>query len=410
MNRSIAPVMAFGLLCGLIMTSPNAQTKSRVDDAYKGFQSFYRAQLQKHGIVGSSFMLIHDNQIIAKEFYGTANLEKQQKVDEETIYHWASITKTFTGIAIMQLRDRGLLKLDDPIVNYLPELREVHNPFGKMDEITIRHLLSHSAGFRAGTWPWGGDEDWQPHEPQHWSQLVAMMPYTKILFQPGSKFSYSNPAIIFLGRVIELITKDDYEVYIDKNIFKPLEMHRSYFDATPYHLLKYRSHSYYLLDGKLTPARFDVDTGITVSNGGLNAPLTDMVKYLNFLMGDAKQQAVYDGVLSRRSLEEMWQPQLQIESAATDGKNRKDWIGLTFFIEDNFGQRFIGHSGSQNGFILHFYLRPDARAAYIVAFNTTATPTEKEQSKNTRLLDNEIKNYLFENVFPLFEKLVKTAN
>src|SRR6266540_4712727 len=108
------------------------------------------------------------------------------------------------------------------------------------------------------TWPWGGDKDWHPHEPQHWSQLVAMMPYTEILFKPGSKFSYSNPGIIFLGRVIELITKDDYEVYIDKNIFKPLEMYRAYFDTTPRHLLQHLSHSYYLKEGKLTPARFDV--------------------------------------------------------------------------------------------------------------------------------------------------------
>jgi hypothetical protein len=70
----------------------------------------------------------------------------------------------------------------------------------------------------------------------------------------------------------ELLTKDDYEVYVDKNIFKPLEMHRSYFDATPYHLLSHRSHSYYVREGKRTSARFDVNTGITVSNGGLNAP------------------------------------------------------------------------------------------------------------------------------------------
>jgi CubicO group peptidase (beta-lactamase class C family) len=386
------------------MTTINAQTPKTFDEAYKGFKTVYEQQLKKHSIVGSSFYLLHDNKIVAREFSGTANLEKQQAVDEDTIYHWASITKTFTGIAIMQLRDRGLLKLDDPIVKYLPELRAVHNPFGDMGDITLRHLMTHSAGFRDATWPWGGDKDWHPHEPQHWSQLAAMLPYTEIQFKPGTKWSYSNPAIIFLGRVIELITHDDFEVYIDKNIFKPLEMYRSYFDATPYHLLKYRSHSYYFEDGKLTPARFDVDTGITVSNGGLNAPLTDMAKYINFLIGDAKKQAIYDGVLKRASLEEMWQPQIKIEPQINDGENRKDAMGLTYFIEDNFGQHFIGHSGSQNGFILHFYLCPDARAAYIVAFNTQAIPSQKEASKNTREADRVIKEYLFKNIFPIFRK------
>ena len=129
--------------------------------------------------------------------------------------------------------DHGRLKLDDPIIKYVPELKAVHNPFGDMNEITIRHLMTHSAGFRDATWPWGGDKDWQPHEPTKWDQLVAMMPYTEILFKPGSKFSYSNPGIIFLGRVIEALSGEDYEVYIDKNIFKPLEMSRSYFDTTP---------------------------------------------------------------------------------------------------------------------------------------------------------------------------------
>lgn len=400
--------VAVALLSVILITSSNlatGQAPRNFAQMRRDFKLFYEQSMRNHGIVGSSFMLLQDGQVIAQEFFGLANQEKQQPVDESTIYHWASITKTFTGIAIMQLRDRGLLKLDDPIVKYLPELRAVHNPHGDMSQITIKHLMTHSAGFRAPTWPWGGDKDWQPHEPQHWSQIVAMLPYTEILFRPGSKYSYSNPGIIFLGRVIELLTRDDYEVYIDKNIFKPLEMYRSYFDTTPQHLLKYRSHSYYLKEGKLTPGRFDVDTGITVSNGGLNAPLPDMVKYIGFLAGDVRRQAIYDQVLKRSSLEEMFQSQITIEPSEIvqpEGQNRKNAMGLTFFIEDNFGQHFIGHSGSQNGFISHFYLRPDTRTAYVIAFNTEAIPTEKDSSQDTRKLDREIKDYLFQKIFPLF--------
>ena len=111
-----------------------------------------------------------------------------QPVDRDTIFHWASITKTFTGVAIMQLRDRGLFSLDDPVVKYVPELREVHNPFGDIAQVTIRQLMSHSGGFRAGTWPWGGDQPWHPFEPTRWTQLVAMMPYTELQFRPGTKY------------------------------------------------------------------------------------------------------------------------------------------------------------------------------------------------------------------------------
>src|SRR5829696_1157113 len=275
--------MKLGTIALLLFALANAMYSQ--SEKFKTFRETYLKELKDAGIVGSSFVFVKDNKIVSEVHFGSANLEKKQAVDAQTIYHWASNTKPFTGIAIMQLRDRGLLKLDDPVTKYLPELREVHDSFGSMDDITIRHLMTHSAGFRNSTWPWDKGEDWEPFEPTEYSQLVAMFPFTEILFKPGSKFSYSNPGIIFLGRIIEKLTGDDYEVYVDKNILKPLEMYSSYFDATPYHLLKHRSHSYYMRDGKRTQGRFDANTGITVSNSGLNSPITDMVKYLDFLTG-----------------------------------------------------------------------------------------------------------------------------
>jgi CubicO group peptidase (beta-lactamase class C family) len=372
-------LMSFSI--GLFMTAMGGQTNPKqpgdFEQAYRQFKKNYEDELRRAGIVGSSFYLLQDTRIVAREFYGLADAERSRAVDEETIYHWASITKTFTGIAIMQLRDRGLLRLDDPVIKYLPELKAAHNPYGDMNEITIRHLMTHSAGFRNPTWTWRDDgKDWQPFEPQRWEQLVAMMPYTEVLFKPGSRFSYSNPGVIYLGRIIELLTKEDYEVYVDKNIFKPLEMHRSYFDSTPYHLLKFRSHSYYMRDAKRTPARFDADTGITVSNGGLNAPLPDMVKYINFLMGDPKLQAAYDGVLKRSSLEEMWQPQLEATDDFTQGwMNEKTAVGLSFFIDTIEGRRYVGHNGDQNGFKSYMSLCPATRAASLLVFNTETRPT-----------------------------------
>src|SRR4051794_33040557 len=233
-------VKSLGLSTILFMalSSANAQTAAAIKD----FRSQFAKEVKDAGIVGGTLVFMKDGKVVAEDFVGSANLAKDQPVDENTIYHWASNTKPFTGIAIMQLRDRGLLKLDDPVTRYLPELRAVHNQYGSMDELTIRHLMTHSAGFRGGTWPWGKGQSWEPFEPTEYSQLVAMFPFTEILFKPGSKFSYSNPGIIFLGKIIEKLSGDDYEVYIDKNILKPLEIYHSYFDTTPYHLLKFRSH------------------------------------------------------------------------------------------------------------------------------------------------------------------------
>ena len=98
-----------------------------------------------------------------------------------------------------------------------------------MDEITIRMLLSHSAGFQNPTWPYKEGRPWEPFEPTRWEQLVAMMPYQEILFRPGSRFGYSNPAFIYLARIIEQLTGDPYQSYIQKNIWTPLGLTWSYF-------------------------------------------------------------------------------------------------------------------------------------------------------------------------------------
>src|SRR5438128_4721557 len=278
------------------------------DGRWSRVEALYRQRVQQAGIVGSGLMVVKDGGVAAKAFEGYQDLETKRPVDEDTIYHWASITKTFTGVAIMQLRDRGLLSLDDPAIKYVPELREVHNPYGDMSQVTIRHLMTHSAGFRAATWPWGGDQPWHPFEPTRWEQVVAMLPYTELLFKPGTSYSYSNPGVVFLGRIIQLFSGDDYEVYIAKNIFMPLGMQRSFFDRAPYHLVGHRSHSYVRAGDGLKEQRFDFDSGITVSNGGLNAPLGDMAKWLAFLIGataDPTLRDTWDAILKRSSRDEM---------------------------------------------------------------------------------------------------------
>lgn len=371
------------LSIGILLASITCMSQTSMETKYSKFISDFRRGCKDAGIVGASFLFLKDGRIAASENYGLADAATKQPIDKNTIFHWASNTKPFTGIAIMQLRDRGLLKLDDPVTKYLPELREVHNAFGSMDDITIRQLMTHSAGFRGGTWPWGEGKDWEPFEPTRYEQLVAMFPYTEILFKPGSKFSYSNPGIIFLGKIIEKLSGDDYEVYIDKNIFKPLEMYRSYFDATPYHLLKYRAHSYYIENGKRTEGRFDANTGITVSNSGLNAPVSDMAKYLNFLVGDPARREVYDGVLKRSSLEEMWRPQLKIEADSNGNRGFTTDIGLIFFLKTTLAPRHLGHGGDQNGFISYIDFDPDKREASVMVFNTNLilpenTPADKD--------------------------------
>ncbi|HSM61701.1 MAG TPA: serine hydrolase domain-containing protein [Longimicrobiales bacterium] len=372
-----------------------AQLPPAFDTEWRQVAERWRRAAEEQGVVGASLALLIDGRVARLETQGMADLERGLAVDEETIYHWASITKTFTAISVLQLRDRGLLDLDDPVVEYVPELRDVHDPFGPIEEVTIRTLLSHSAGFRGATWPWGGDQDWHPHEPTEWSQLVAMMPYTRIEFEPGSKFAYSNPGIVFLGRVIEKVTGDVFEAYVDKNLFRPLGMRRAYFDTTPWHLLPHRSNHYFVRNGKPEAGGIDFNTGITVSNGGLNAPIPDMARYLAFLVGSPPDDVDADAVLARSSLEEMWHTVVPIGDSGIG----RESMGLSFFLYDHDGRGLVGHTGTQRAFHSFFIVDPEARVAAIGAYNTVG---EDGGAPRTHDLRVGTRDEVVRRIFPLF--------
>ena len=169
--------------------------------SWPGFVRAFDAYASHDSVVGASVLIMQDGSVLAHHEFGFADRERQQRVDDATIYHWASITKTLTAVAVMQLRDRRLLTLDDRVTRYVPELRQVHDPFGSMDDITVKMLLSHSAGFQNPTWPYKTGKPWEPFEPTRWEQLVTMMPYQEVLFAPGSRYGYSNPAFIYLARI-----------------------------------------------------------------------------------------------------------------------------------------------------------------------------------------------------------------
>ncbi len=152
-----------------------------------------------------------------------------------------------------------------------------------------------------------------------------------------------------------------------------------------------------LHNGKLTEDPFDFDTGITRSNGGLNAPIPDMLKYLNFLLGNPAHQAEYDAILKRSSLEEMWKPIVPIAPNAdfASRAGAHDAMGGSFDLHTDGKLLLVGKAGWQNGFRSHLYLDPASRSAYIVAYNTDA----EEATQNTRDFDFQLRDYLIDHFF-----------
>jgi CubicO group peptidase (beta-lactamase class C family) len=199
-----------------------------------------------------------------------------------------------------------------------------------------------------------------------------MMPYQQIHFAPGTRYGYSNPAYIYLARIIELLTGDPWAVYVQKNIWTPLGMTRSYVNTTPYHLAADRSNRYYLVRDSagrehVSERGRDFDPGVTIPNGGWNAPLDDVAVWLAFLTGadggDAARRRRYETVLGRNTLEEMWR--------AVVPAGRAESMGLGFFLREEDGRRFVGHTGDQGGFRSFLYFDPSLRTGVIAVVNTS---------------------------------------
>jgi len=388
------------LIPGVALALAAPPAAAQADTSWLMVQSAFRRYAAADSIVGAAILTMRDGAVVRRENIGMGDRERHEPVTDATIFHWGSITKTLTAIAIMQLRDRGKLSLDDKITRYLPELRQVHDPFGSMDDVTLRMLMSHSAGFQNPTWPYTSGNAWEPFEPTRWEQLVSMMPYQSLAFAPGSKYSYSNPAFIYLARVIEQVTGDPWIHYIQKNIWTPLELTHSYVNTTPYHLERDRSNNYYVRrdssSGRLsvTANGRDFDPGVTIPNGGWNAPLGDLATYTAFLTnaagGEATRQHLYDTILSRRSFEEMWTAVVPL--SATGGAEGS--MGLSFFVYPRGSERIIGHTGSQAAFRAFLYFNPRTRRAVIAAYNTSSLTELPGAKAAQRQLNDAVFRYL----------------
>jgi len=355
-----------------LLAGPGALAAQAVPTGWPALTQTFDAYVQADRVVGASLAWVDGGRIVARHHVGMADQAAGRAVDDSTIWHWASITKTLTAVSTMQLRDRGLVSLNDSITRWIPELRQVHDPYGSIDAITLRMLLSHTSGFQNPTWPYGSGAAWEPFEPTAWSQLVAMMPWQELRFAPGSRYGYSNPAYIYLARVIEAFSGDPWAVTVQKQIWTPLGMARSYVNVTPPWLLAHRSNRYHVERDSagavvVRPGGLDFDPGVTIPNGGWNAPVDDVARWMAFLTGRVGPGVRADSLLRRSTLAEMWSPVARVDS----GPGLVESIGLGFFLFDVDGHRLVGHTGDQGGFRSFMAFDPVSGKGVIGVVNTS---------------------------------------
>jgi CubicO group peptidase (beta-lactamase class C family) len=176
-----------------------------------------------------SIAVVKDGEVVYDKAFGMANAPAAQIATPETVYHWWSMTKIVTAIAVLQLQERGLLQLDDPVTTHLPWFA-VQYPAATSQQLTLRHLLNHTSGL-PDTVPaiigWVHYDD----AGRNQSELAQrhLPSFNKLQFEPGSKAVYSNLNYMLLGAVIEQASGQSYETFVTENILKPLGMQRSGF-------------------------------------------------------------------------------------------------------------------------------------------------------------------------------------
>jgi len=359
-------------LLAVAASAPGALPAQAAPPGWAGLTSQFDRFVASDRVVGATLAWVRDGRIVARHHVGMADRAAGIAVDDSTIWHWASVTKTLTAVSVMQLADEGRLTPADPATRWVPELRQVHDPYGSIDAVTIRMLLSHSSGFQNPTWPYGSGAAWEPFEPTDWSQLVAMMPWQELRFAPGSRYGYSNPAYIYLARVMEALTGDPWAVSVQKNIWTPLGMTRSYVNATPPWLASHRSNRYHVERDsaggvEVRAGGREFDPGVTIPNGGWNAPAADLAAWMGFLAARAGGSGSPEVPLRRGTLLGMWEPVVPV---ATHGAV-VERMGLGFFLYDVAGRKLVGHTGDQGGFRSFMAFDPASGQGVIGVVNTS---------------------------------------
>ena len=336
----------------------------------------FKDYAEKNHYPGMVYGIVADGKLVYSGGTGYANVEKKIPATGQSDFRIASMTKSFISVAILQLRDAGKIRLDDPASRYLPELAGQKGPASDAPEITIRHLLTHSAGFPEDN-PWGDRQLADSDE-----ELLKLI-RNRISFSnsPGIGYEYSNTGFAILAYILEKITGKSYEQYVTDNILLPLGMTHTYFEYTkvPAGAL---AHGYRWLNGEWVEQPM-LHTGIYGAMGGMITTLEDFAKYTAFqLAAWPSRSGKEEGPLKRSSCREMQEPwvfnNLNTNFSYGGGKSCPFVSAYGYGIrwsKDCKGKTMIGHTGGLPGFGSNWMILSDYGIGVICFSNLTYANT-----------------------------------
>lgn len=274
---------------------------SRLRAALPEIDKVFASFAQSSRVPGIAYGVLIDGQLVHTGSVGVRELAGRSPITPDTVFRIASMTKSFTALCILKLRDEGRLSLDDPAERYVPELSGLKYPTADSPKLTIRHLLSHSEGFPEDN-PWG-DQQLAVSEGEFTEMLKAGIPFSNA---PGVAYEYSNYGFAILGRVVSRVSGEPYATYVKANILDLLGMTSTTLE--PASVPKDRLALGYRWEDNTWKEEPQLPDGAFGSMGGMLTSTKDLGRYVGFLMSAWPPRNDPDpGPVRRSSLREMQQ-------------------------------------------------------------------------------------------------------
>ncbi len=303
------------------------------------------------GIPGASLSVVHDQELVWAKGYGYAHVERAEPATPSTLYSICSISKLFTSVGVLQLRDRGKLGLNDPVARHL-DWFDVRNAYPEAGPVDVEGLLTHTSGLprEAGAPYWTGPDYPFPTR----EEIVATLPTQSMLYPPRTYYQYSNLALTLAGEIVSEVSGRSYDDYVRANILDPLGMTSTFTDLEDRFRGNRLATGYTARgrDGKRRAIPEYRVRGISPAAGFVST-VEDLGRFASWqfraLEGD-------DELLDRNTLREMH----RVHWSEPDGTTT---YGLGFSVWKSDGDTFVGHGGSCPGYRSQLLLRPRDKIA-----------------------------------------------
>ena len=367
-------VMCYATLIGFYGWSQDYN--SLKPDVKQTIDSTYEALIKKHKVIGTSIAIVKDGEIIYANGYGYQNVKDSIRADENTIYRIGSCTKSFTALSLMQLDEKEKLNVDNPIQDYVPEIK-IQSRFTDKNDILIKDILTHSSGLPSDIM-----NGFFCDNPPNADWLIGKLNQCTMSAPKGYQHSYSNTGYGLLGKLIEVVTEQQYEAYVRTNIFEPLGMSSS-------SVIPSESQKKYLSKGYMNGKAMDETMIRDAAAGLIHSNVIDMAKYINMYLSDGQAQDLQ--LASSESIEEMEKDGLKDLVLQTGRQWGYGLYAVNISVRDDkdtLETRLIGHGGDTWAFHADFQYIPELNLGAVILTNSNTGP---KISSAKRLLDVYLK-------------------